>query len=92
MTTITLELPEEMAQKLTEKAQADAVDLTTWIYTLLESSVDDEADDDITFSKEEILNDIREGIIDVMNGDYGRPAREFLDELWRENKKYANNK
>ena len=78
MTIITLELPEEMAQKLAEKAQADALDLTTWIYTLLESSMDDEADDDITFSQEEILNDIREGIIEVMNGDYGIPADEAM--------------
>ena len=91
MTHLTLELSDETLQKLTQKAQADAMDITAWVHQLIETALDAvDEDDDITFSKEEILNDIREGIIDVMNGDDGRPAREFLDELQREKKQHAN--
>lgn len=90
MTHLTLELSDETLQKLTQKAQADAMDVTAWVHQLIETALDEEDDDDITFSKAEILNDIREGIIDVLNGDYGRPAREFLDELRREKKQHAN--
>ena len=92
MTNLTLELSDETLQKLTQKAQADDMDVTAWVHQLIETALDeaDDDDDDITFSKAEILNDIREGIIDVLNGDYGRPAREFLDELRREKKQHAN--
>lgn len=91
MTHLTLELSDETLQKLTQKAQADAMDITAWVHQLIETALDEpDEDDDITFSKAEILNDIREGIIDVLNGDYGRPAREFLDELRREKKQHAN--
>ncbi len=90
MTHLTLELSDETLQKLTQKAQADDMDITAWVHHLIETALDEEDDDDITFSKAEILNDIREGIIEVLNGDYGRPAREFLDELRREKKQHAN--
>ncbi len=80
MTNLTLELSDETLQKLTQKAQADAMDITAWVHHLIETALDD-MDDDITFSKEEILNDIRDGIIDVLNGDYGIPADEAMAQL-----------
>ncbi len=84
MTNLTLALSDETLQKLTQKAQADNMDVTAWVHQLIETALDepDEDDDDITFSKEEILNDIREGIIEVLNGDYGIPADEAMAHLY----------
>ena len=82
MTTLTLELSDDVIEKLQEKAQLAQMDLSTWIHTLIESSVDeDNDDDDIEFSKEEILNDIREGIIEVLAGDFGIPADGAMAQL-----------
>lgn len=77
MTTLTLEFSDELIEKLTQKAQQDGMELTTWLHGWIESAFDD--DDEVT--KEDILNDIREGIIEIMNGDYGIPAEEAMAKL-----------
>ena len=41
-------------------------------------------DDDREPTKEEIMEDIRQGLRDVLAGKRGRPAREVLDEIDRE--------
>ncbi|MCY3717612.1 MAG: hypothetical protein OXG92_14260 [Chloroflexi bacterium] len=43
-----------------------------------------EEDDDREPTKEEIMEDIRQGLIAVMSGYEGQDAMEFLDELERE--------
>ena len=43
-----------------------------------------EADDDHEPTKEEIMEDIRQGLRDVLVGYTGQDALEFLDELERE--------
>ncbi len=43
-----------------------------------------EEDDDREPTKEEIMEDIRQGLRDVMAGYRGQDAMEFLDELERE--------
>jgi hypothetical protein len=50
--------------------------------TPLETVVAD--DDDREPTKEEIMEDIRQGLRDVMAGYRGQDAMEFLDELERE--------
>ncbi len=43
-----------------------------------------EADEDREPTKEELMEDIRIGLREILAGDLGRPAREVLDEIDRE--------
>lgn len=79
MTSITIELPDDIIQKLQARADDQQIALKDYIQSALTETVID--DDEPT--KEDILNAIREGILSVMKGDFGRPAHEVLDELER---------
>lgn len=79
MTSITIELPDDIIQKLQARTDDQQIALKDYILSALTETVID--DDEPT--KEDILNAIREGILSVMKGDFGRPAHEMLDELER---------
>ncbi len=55
-----------------------------------EAAIESAADDDREPTKEEILEDLRIALRDVMAGYEGQPALEFLDELESEAKDDAN--
>jgi len=80
MTTITIELTDDVIQKLQARADNQQMPLKDYIQLALADVIID--DDEPT--KEDVLNAIREGILSVMKGDFGRPAHEVLDELENE--------
>ena len=79
MTSITIELPDDIIQKLQARADDQQIALNDYILSALTDTIID--DDEPT--KEDILNAIRQGILSVMKGDFGHPAHEVLDELER---------
>ncbi|MCU0481065.1 MAG: hypothetical protein MUE54_07620 [Anaerolineae bacterium] len=84
MTSITIELPDDVIQKLQARADSQQVALNEYIQSALTETIDDDEP-----TKEDVLNAIREGILSVMKGDFGRPAHEVLDELEDEVTDYA---
>jgi len=88
MTTITIELTDDVIQKLQARADNQQIPLKDYIQSALADVIIDNDDDEPT--KEDVLNAIREGILSVMKGDFGRPAHEVLDELENEAGEYVN--
>ncbi|MDX2076369.1 MAG: hypothetical protein SFZ02_08045 [bacterium] len=80
MTTLTIEIPDETFAQL--KALADDAQLSVnhLVKNMIQANL---LDDDDKPTEEEILQSIRRGMIQALNGE-GRPAREVLDEIDRE--------
>ncbi|MDX2076531.1 MAG: hypothetical protein SFZ02_08890 [bacterium] len=76
MTAITVNLSDDVLQKL----QTQAKDRHMALEAYIEATLSDVAEDDEP-TKEDVLNAIREGIISVEQGDFGRPIHELLDEI-----------
>jgi predicted transcriptional regulator len=78
MTTIELKLnmPDDLLATLQRAAESRDMPLDAMVVDLLKDYFDEPTD-------EEILQGIREGMHDALTGNT-RPAREFLDELDRE--------
>lgn len=78
MTTISVELSNEILERLRDEAQRRNVPLETVINTAILHFLDDDEPTD-----EEILAGLRSSMAQVLAGDY-RPAHEVLDEIDRE--------
>ncbi|MCU0482340.1 MAG: hypothetical protein MUE54_14190 [Anaerolineae bacterium] len=78
MTTITLNVSDELLAKLQSQATQHDMALEAYITSALSDVVDDEP------TKEQVLNAIKEGILAVERGELGRPIHEVLDELEQE--------
>jgi predicted transcriptional regulator len=86
MTTLTIELPDAIIQKLQARADNQAIPLTDYIQsTLVDTVIDDDEPTD-----EEILATLKEAFLEAIRGDMGRPAHEVLDELDQEIEEYAD--
>jgi predicted transcriptional regulator len=80
MTAITVNLSDDVLQKLQTQAKDRHMALEAYIEaTLLDVVIKDDEP-----TKEDVLKAIREGIISVEQGDFGRPIHELLDELEQE--------
>ncbi|MDX2076526.1 MAG: hypothetical protein SFZ02_08865 [bacterium] len=80
MTTLTIELPDDIIQKLQARADTLSIPLTDYIQsTLVDTVMDDDEPTD-----EEILATLKEAFLEAIHGDMGRPAHEVLDELKKE--------
>jgi predicted transcriptional regulator len=79
MTTLTIEISDETFTQL--KALADDAQIS--VNLLVNNMIQSNLVDDDEPSDEEILQSIRRGMIQALNGE-GRPAREVLDEIDRE--------
>jgi predicted transcriptional regulator len=85
MADLTLHLDDKMLERLQSEAKQRNVPLEALVSEALEFYFDD--DDEPT--KEEILEDIRQGMIDALTGNV-RPAHEVLDEIERKVRENAN--
>lgn len=77
MTEVTVQLPDEVLQRLNEEAQRRNLPLEAVISTAIAYYLDDEPTDD------EILAGLRRSMRQVLAGEY-RPAHDVLDEIERE--------
>ena len=77
MTTLTIEISDETFAQL--KALADDAQLSVnhLVKNIIQANL---LDDDNEPTEEEILQSIRRGMIQALNGE-GRPARDVLDEI-----------
>ncbi len=75
MTTITLNLSDELLAKLQAQATQHDMALEAYITSALSDVVDDEPTD------EEILANLKQAFLEAIHGDEGRPIHELLDEL-----------
>lgn len=78
MTTITIELPDDVIQKLQARADNQKISLTAYIQSALVETIDDDEPTD-----EEILATLKEAFLEAIHGDMGLPADEVLEELKR---------
>lgn len=85
MTTITIELTDDVIQKLQARADNQQIPLKDYIQSALAEAIDDDEPTD-----EEILATLKEAFLEAIHGDMGRPAHEVLDELEQEVEEYAD--
>jgi predicted transcriptional regulator len=78
MTEITVQLPDEILQRLTEEAQRRNLPLDAVIHTAIAHFLDDEEP-----TEAEVLSGLRRSMQQVLAGQY-RPAHDVLDEIERE--------
>lgn len=76
MTTITLNLSDELHAKL--QAQATQHDMALEAY--ITAALSDMADDD-ELTDDEILANLKQAFLEAIHGDEGRPIHELLDEF-----------
>ncbi len=89
MNAITVNLSDDVLQKL----QTQAKDLHMALEAYIEATLLDVVIKDDEPTKEDVLKAIREGIISVEQGDFGRPIHELLDELEQEEiEEHADNR
>jgi predicted transcriptional regulator len=86
MVEFTLQLPDEVLDRLQDKAQRQHIPIHDLVREVIESYLDD---DDLT--KEEILENLRQGMQDALAGRT-RPADEVIDELRRKYPSNADNR
>ena len=75
MTTITLNVSDELYAKLQAQAEQQSMALETYILSALSDVADDEPTD------EEILANLKQALLEAIRGDAGRSIHELLDEL-----------
>jgi len=76
MTTINLNLSDDLLAKL--QSQATQHDMALEAYSML--ALSDVAEDD-EHTDEEILANLKQAFLEAIRGDEGRPIHELLDEL-----------
>ncbi len=86
MTSITIDLPDDIIQKLQAHADNQQITLNDYILSALTEIVID--DDEPT--DEEILATLKEAFLEAIRGDMGLPADEVLEELKKEFGLYVN--
>jgi len=80
MTSITIDLPDDIIQKLQARADHQQVALKDYILSALTETVID--DDEPT--DEEILATLKEAFLEAIRGDMGLPADEALKDMMEE--------
>ena len=78
MTEITVQLPDEILQRLTEEAQRRNLPLDVVIHTAITYFLEDEEP-----TEAEVLSGLRRSMQQVLAAQY-RPAHDVLDEIERE--------
>jgi len=85
MTTITLNLSDELYTKLQAQASQHSMALEAYILSALSDVTND---DELT--DEEILANLKQAFLEAIHGEEGRPIHELLDELDQEVGEYAD--
>jgi plasmid stability protein len=73
--TLTLHIPEDLAEKLRVSAATEGMDLKDYVVAALEDILAEDKE------RKEVIAAIEQAISDYENGDRGRPIEEFWAEL-----------